>query len=92
MECRGWWWRKNTFLLSTKRLVLNITSRLTQKTKGRRHGLVNLYKDMESCSEYGDIQVMWEMLHSAHPSNIKNNTNHSNNKRSSQWRFCFRPT
>lgn len=31
---------------------------------GNRSGLVNLYKDMEACAGYNDIQVMWEMIHS----------------------------
>ncbi|PIA37512.1 hypothetical protein AQUCO_03000232v1 [Aquilegia coerulea] len=93
MKCRSWWWcSKNTFLLSSKRLVFSITSRLTHKAKGSKHGLVNLSKDMESCSEYADIQVMWEMLHSsACPSNTKYNINRNHNKRTFQWKFCFRP-
>ncbi|KAF6144840.1 hypothetical protein GIB67_038939 [Kingdonia uniflora] len=82
----SWWWCKNTFLFPTKRIVFTITSRLTLKPKGRKNGLMNIYKELESCSGYEDIQVMWEILHSTCPPN-------NNNKRSSShWRLCFKPT
>ncbi|XP_077233059.1 ferritin-2, chloroplastic-like [Tasmannia lanceolata] len=54
---------------------------------GEGHGLVKLYKEIESCSGYADIQVMWEMIHSSCPPNTNNN-----NKRGSSWKFCFRST
>lgn len=47
---------------------------------GSRSGLVNLYKDMEACAGYNDIQVMWEMIHS--------NVNETKcKKRPFFWRF-----
>jgi hypothetical protein len=52
---------------------------------GNDHGLMNLYKDMESCGEYTDIQVMWKMVHSCHP--IAQNTRRKRPCRN----FCFRP-
>ncbi|OVA02789.1 hypothetical protein BVC80_9093g145 [Macleaya cordata] len=65
---------------------------------GERHGLVNLYKDMESCKGYPDIQVMWEMLQSSscppHTNTNIININNTTSKRCSSWswRFCFKPT
>ncbi|WMV45077.1 hypothetical protein MTR67_038462 [Solanum verrucosum] len=64
----------NSFLFSTK------CSFLTVRNKGTRSGLVNLYKDMEACAGYNDIQVMWEMIHS--------NVNETKcKKRPFCWRF-----
>ncbi|KAE8099128.1 hypothetical protein FH972_017132 [Carpinus fangiana] len=80
---------KHSLLFPTKCILLKLTSHLSLKAKGNRQGLVNLYKDMESCGEYADIRVMWEMVHSSCPANacpVKRS------KRSSYWRFCFRPT
>lgn len=59
------------------------------KFAGNGNGLVNLYKDIESCGEYADIKVMWEMIHSC-PQNSKNST--ERRKRSSYWRFCVQPS
>lgn len=56
---------------------------------GNRDVLLSLYKDMESCREYEDIQVMWAMIHSSCPQNSRNTRM---NKRPFYWRFCFRPT
>ncbi|CAJ1807840.1 unnamed protein product [Sphenostylis stenocarpa] len=56
---------------------------------GRGNGLLSLYKDMESCGEYADIQVMWKMIESSSPQNAchKKRVN-----RSSYCVVCFRPT
>ncbi|TMW87012.1 hypothetical protein EJD97_020557 [Solanum chilense] len=65
---------KNSFLFSSKCSSLNV------RNKGSRSGLVNLYKDMEACAGYNDIQVMWEMIHS--------NVNETKcKKRPLCWRF-----
>lgn len=56
---------------------------------GNADALLSLYKDMESCREYEDIQVMWAMIQS---SCRQNSCNTRRNKRPSYWRFCFRPT
>lgn len=56
---------------------------------GNGHGLVNLYKDMESCGEYEDIRVMWEIIHS---SPQKTNSSNCRKRSSSHWRFCLQPT
>ena len=37
------------------------------KMAGNGKGLGSLYKDIESCGEYRDIQVMWDMIHSCPP-------------------------
>ncbi|KAL7248621.1 hypothetical protein ACSBR2_003375 [Camellia fascicularis] len=58
---------------------------------GNGHRLVSLYKDMEACKGYADIQVMWEMIHSSRPPSGRKNRN---SKTASQWRLllCFKPT
>ncbi|XWS43886.1 hypothetical protein CRYUN_Cryun16bG0143000 [Craigia yunnanensis] len=73
-----------------KCILLKITTPLRAKAKGNRQGLLSLYKDMESCGQYEDIQVMWKMIHSSCPSNA-HKTRRS--KRPSYWRFrfCFKP-
>ncbi|KAG6640255.1 hypothetical protein CIPAW_10G160100 [Carya illinoinensis] len=89
MESWGaWLCIKRSLLLPTKCIFLKFTTHLRRKAKGNRQGLVTLYKDMESCGEYADIQVMWEMLHSSSPANASKN----NERKSANWRFCFRPT
>ncbi|KAJ4978721.1 hypothetical protein NE237_009501 [Protea cynaroides] len=84
---KRWWCFKNKFLFQTKRLALSITSRLAYKHKGNlEHGLVKLYEDKESCREYEDIQVMWEMIHSSfQPTSLKTQSK----KRSCYLRLCF---
>ncbi|KAK7294746.1 hypothetical protein RJT34_17642 [Clitoria ternatea] len=58
------------------------------KSEGHRNGLLSLYKDMESCGEYADIQIMWKMIESSpHYACNKKRIN-----RSSYWVVCFRPT
>ncbi|PQP97918.1 hypothetical protein Pyn_28211 [Prunus yedoensis var. nudiflora] len=89
MGWRTWMCFKRSFLLPTKCFLLKLTSRSRNKAKGNGHGLVSLYKDMESCGEYEDIRVMWEIIHSC-----PQNTNSSNRRKrsSSHWRFCLQPT
>ncbi|KAJ6922579.1 hypothetical protein NC652_016278 [Populus alba x Populus x berolinensis] len=82
---RSWLWFKQTFVFSPKCILLKLASSLRHKTRGNDHGLMNLYKDMESCGEYTDIQVMWKMVHSCHP--IAQNTRRKRPCRN----FCFRP-
>lgn len=62
-------------------------------TAGSRDVLLSIYKDLESCQEYEDIQVMWAMIHSssAYPPKTCNHTRR-NKRPSSYWRFCFRQT
>ncbi|KAH8484832.1 hypothetical protein H0E87_026554 [Populus deltoides] len=52
---------------------------------GNNRGLMNLGKDLETCGEYTDIQVMWKMIHSCHP--IAQDTRRKRPYR----KFCFRP-
>ncbi|KAL6278200.1 hypothetical protein ACE6H2_021801 [Prunus campanulata] len=95
MGWRTWMCFKRSFLLPTKCFLLKLTSRSRNKAKdvaeiaGNGLGLVSLYKDMESCGEYEDIRVMWEIIHSC-----PQNTNSSNRRKrsSSHWRFCLQPT
>ncbi|KAH7514683.1 uncharacterized protein LOC112493385 [Ziziphus jujuba] len=86
---RVWLCFKETFLVPTKCLLLKVTTPCSRhKAKGNRTGLLSLYKDMESCGEYADIRVMWEMIHSC----PQGYPNREMSKRSSCWRFCFRAT
>ncbi|KAL3622743.1 hypothetical protein CASFOL_033351 [Castilleja foliolosa] len=55
---------KNSLFLPTK--LTTAASHLRHKAKEiKSQGLVALYKDIEACSGYEDIQVMWEMIHSS---------------------------
>ncbi|KAI3677666.1 hypothetical protein L6452_36932 [Arctium lappa] len=86
---KGWYCFKftNSFLSSTKGLLFKLTSCLSNKAKGHKNGLLSLYKDMEACGGYEDIQVMWEMIHSSSSAeNIKRND------KPPYWRFCFATT
>ncbi|KAH1242157.1 hypothetical protein GmHk_07G019547 [Glycine max] len=71
---------------------LSISSRKwgTGRVGGHRNGLLSLYKDMESCGEYADIQVMWKMIESSSPQYACCHKKRIN--RSSYWVVCFRPT
>ncbi|KAK3029476.1 hypothetical protein RJ639_037497 [Escallonia herrerae] len=86
---KGWLYFnfKNSFLLPTKCILVKVTSRLRHKARENRHGLVSLYKDMEACAEYADIQVMWEMIHSSSPSSTPGT---ESSKRPSHHQFRFR--
>ncbi|KAI8557123.1 hypothetical protein RHMOL_Rhmol05G0310800 [Rhododendron molle] len=97
---KGWIWFyfKISFFMPTKailvkcrRLILSpsVCLSLTMLMAEKRHGLVSLYKDMEDCEGYEDIQVMWEIIHSSCPPNGNDNRS---SKRPGHWRFCFRPT
>ncbi|GMP51348.1 hypothetical protein CsSME_00017612 [Camellia sinensis var. sinensis] len=82
---------KKSLHLPIKSMFVKDNSCLTYEAQGNGHGLVSLYKDMEACEGYADIQVMWEMIHSSHPPIGRKNRN---SKRASQWRLllCFKPT
>ncbi|KAM6550535.1 hypothetical protein CsatB_000343 [Cannabis sativa] len=90
---RSWLWFKDSFLLPTKSILLNKIS----STKSRTHskgingdGLVSLYKDMESCGEYSDIRVMWEIIHHHHQGSTPKRERTTHNYKTSFWRFyCF---
>lgn len=87
------------YLLTDCRFIFNVKynrmillyvvfiSALMMMMAGSDHGLMSLYKDMESCGEYTDIKVMWEMIHSScHPKA------HNTRSKKPYWKFCFRPT
>ncbi|KAK1272129.1 hypothetical protein QJS04_geneDACA005999 [Acorus gramineus] len=64
------WLLKKGLLFPAKRAMLSIASRLQRRRvvrdqTWRKHGLMKLYNDIESCRGYADIQVMWEMIHSS---------------------------
>ncbi|KAF5750787.1 hypothetical protein HS088_TW03G01127 [Tripterygium wilfordii] len=84
---------KRWFHFPTKNPVLKVmTSHIRRRNKGDRNGLKGLYKDMKSCGEYADIQVMWEIIHSSSPAYADNTTTKRSRRRMTKWRFCFRPT
>ncbi|KAJ7961177.1 U-box domain-containing protein [Quillaja saponaria] len=86
---KGWLCFKRLTFFPTKSLLLKVTSHFRIKHKGQRNGLLSLYKDLESCGEYEDIQVMWQIIHSSCPQYAYNT---KRNKRSSYWSFCFHST
>ncbi|KAE8649569.1 hypothetical protein Csa_018089 [Cucumis sativus] len=89
---RLWGCFKRSFLFPTKLFFLRLNSHLLHKPKGNGNALLSLYKDIESCGEYRDIQVMWDMIQSH---NVHENTSRSLRRLSfsSTWRsFCFQPT
>ncbi|BAT84035.1 hypothetical protein LR48_Vigan03g083800 [Vigna angularis] len=86
---KGWRYFKRMSIYPIKSILLKVTSNFMFKSKGNRNGLLNLYKDMESCGEYSDIQVMWKMIESSSP---QNTCNKKRINMSSYWVMCFRPT
>lgn len=58
-------------------------------TENHRNGLISLYKDMESCGEYADIQVMWKMIESF---SSQHACKKKRSNRASYWVICFRPS
>ncbi|KAI3447820.1 hypothetical protein Pfo_004485 [Paulownia fortunei] len=89
MERRKFWLSsiiKNSFLLPTKDILASAASHLRHKAKEKSQGLVTLYKDIEACAGYADIQVMWEMIHSSCPPNVRKNRS---SNRIKCWKFCF---
>ncbi|KAH6824708.1 Mitochondrial substrate carrier family protein [Perilla frutescens var. hirtella] len=77
---------KNSFFLRTKDILSNAASNLRHKAKEKSDGFVSLYKDMEACAEYADIQVMWEMIHSSSPHDVKRSRS---SRKFKCWKFCF---
>ncbi|KAE8692796.1 Ribosomal protein S4 (RPS4A) family protein [Hibiscus syriacus] len=55
---RGWLRFKRSLVFPMKFIVLKVKVRLRPKAQEKRQGLLGLYKDMECCGEYEDIQVM----------------------------------
>ncbi|KAI4353446.1 hypothetical protein L6164_002395 [Bauhinia variegata] len=88
---KGWQFLRRFSLYPTKNTLLKFTSHLRFKRKGHRNGLWDLYKDLESCGEYEDIQVMWKMLQSSSSSLYAYKTRRSNRSSSSYLLLCFRP-
>ncbi|GJX13672.1 hypothetical protein Tco_0205430 [Tanacetum coccineum] len=79
-------YRRNSFLSSTKGFLFKLRSCLTKQAKGHKNGLVNLYKDLEACGGYEDIQVMWEMIH--HSSSLNSNAKSiKRNDNATHWRL-----
>ncbi|KAL0426213.1 UNVERIFIED_CONTAM: hypothetical protein Slati_2796100 [Sesamum latifolium] len=92
MERRKLWLSSiinNLFLLPAKNIVVTASSLLRHKAKEKSEGLVTLYKDMEACSGYADIRVMWEMIHSSCPPYVESSRS---SKRIKLWKFCFQET
>ncbi|KAI5561367.1 hypothetical protein POPTR_016G124300v4 [Populus trichocarpa] len=81
---RSWLWFKQRFVFSAKSTLLKLASSSRHKNRGNNRGLMNLGKDLETCGEYTDIQVMWKMIHSCHP--IAQDTRRKRPYR----KFCFR--
>ncbi|MBA0781874.1 hypothetical protein Gotri_002755 [Gossypium trilobum] len=82
---RGWLRFERSLAFPTKCILLKAIM------TGKRQGLLGLYKDLEGCGEYEDIQVMWKMVHSSCPSTAHKTRR---TKRPYSWRinFCFRPS
>ncbi|KAH7865668.1 hypothetical protein Vadar_009591 [Vaccinium darrowii] len=72
---KGWMWFyfKSSFFLPTKCILVKVASCHKHKAEEKGHGLVSLYKDMEDCEGYEDIQVMWEIIHSSRGPNGSDN-------------------
>ncbi|TKY65777.1 hypothetical protein E2542_SST08639 [Spatholobus suberectus] len=86
---KGWRYFKRLSTYPIKSILRKVTSNFRFKSEGRRNGLLSLYKDMESCREYADIQVMWKMIESSSPQYASHKKRIN---RSSYWVVCFRPT
>ncbi|KAL1819170.1 hypothetical protein ACET3Z_014039 [Daucus carota] len=80
---RSWLFFKNSLLHHSRAMPFKLTSFLKHKTKENKAGLMSLYKDMEACEGYADIQVMWKMIHS---SSLAGDHNREMRNR----RVCFR--
>ncbi|KAL1359974.1 hypothetical protein HN51_005306 [Arachis hypogaea] len=93
---KGWRYFKSFPIYKIKSILRKLSSKFRCKQKRQRNGLVSLYKDMESCGEYSDIQVMWKMIQSSSSYSSHQYASCSNKKRrtkrSSYWVLCFRPT
>ncbi|CAI9779201.1 unnamed protein product [Fraxinus pennsylvanica] len=81
---------RNSFLCPTRKdMLVNVTTILRHKAKGKGQGMVTLYEDIEDCAGYRDIEVMWEMIHPSFPLDAHNK---KRRKKVLCWRFCFRPS
>lgn len=83
--------RKKNLLDSISMLINVCVTELKGIMTGKREGLLGLYKDLEGCGEYEDIQVMWKMVLSSCPSTAHKTRR---TKRPYSWRisFCIRPS
>ncbi|KAM7264811.1 hypothetical protein ACFE04_002494 [Oxalis oulophora] len=61
-KMKRWQYFTHSFIVTVKCTLLKISRQFRLEHRGDSHGLGNLYKDMETCGEYTDIQVMWEIL------------------------------
>ncbi|XP_045799123.1 uncharacterized protein LOC123893230 [Trifolium pratense] len=86
---KGWRCFKSLTIHPFKSIFSKMNSNFRFKSQGHRNGLVSLYKDMESCREYADIQVMWKMIESSSPQIA---CKKKKIIKSSYWMICFRPT
>ncbi|XAR68773.1 hypothetical protein NMG60_11000137, partial [Bertholletia excelsa] len=86
---RGRFWNSGGGMKGWKgRICFKLKCLLFLPTKGMLVKFTVPLRD--KAKEYADIQVMWEMIHSA--SYTPHAFDSRSRKRHSQWNFCFRPT
>ncbi|KAK9699183.1 hypothetical protein RND81_08G158200 [Saponaria officinalis] len=88
----------SSLLFPTTRIFTKLPSRLWLKAKGyatfrtkqatNKKKLVSLYKDKELCEGYGDIEIMWKMIHSTYSKDVPRKLN---GKTPCFSIFCFKP-
>ncbi|RDX89718.1 hypothetical protein CR513_28527, partial [Mucuna pruriens] len=76
---------------SVKSIFSKLSLHLRFKSEGHRNGLVNIYKDVESFSEYEDIRVKWKMIQ-IQSSILQYTRTIKRINSSSYWILCFRST
>ncbi|KAL2340537.1 hypothetical protein Fmac_008477 [Flemingia macrophylla] len=86
---KGWRYFQRLSIYPFKSILRKVTSNFKFKSEGRRNRLLSLYKDMESCGEYADIQIMWKIIQSSSPHYACHKKRVS---RTSHWVVCFRLT
>ncbi|KAH9613654.1 hypothetical protein KSS87_020420 [Heliosperma pusillum] len=88
----------SSLLFPTTSLFTKLPSRLWLKAKGystpqvkqdtKKKELISLYKDKELCAGYGDIEIMWKMIHSTCTRDVPTNVSC---KRPRYSILCFKP-
>ncbi|KAK9668529.1 hypothetical protein RND81_13G066900 [Saponaria officinalis] len=79
----------SSLFFPTTSFFTKLPSRLWLKAKAtNKRGLVSLYKDKELCAGYGDIEIMWKIVHSTCTKNVSRNVK---SKRNCYSIFCFKP-